>query len=304
MNTMELLRKLVRGYTFYSPIDKGKYRLSEAVIKFSGKIGDELPVKTKDDRNMLFPPTNAGYRFVYFIGEYEPAISNIFRKLVKPGDVCFDIGANVGWFTTLFQKLTGSTGAVHAFEPIPKTFELLSKNAARNKTSDKIFLNNTALGDVETQIDLHIFPDLPDGHASISTFGHENFEIFHCPMITLDSYLEEKRVENVNFVKIDIEGAELMMLKGAAKLFEQKMPPVFEIEMALATSKGFGYVPNDLIEFMKSKADFDFYAIDETNGKISPLSGFKPDDIGANVLCLPKNFDLTPLKKIITEVRA
>lgn len=299
IKTMDLIRKLIRSYTFYSPINKGKYRLSETAIKLSGKMMEETPIKTKDNRNLLFPTKNASYRFVYFIGEYEPTITNIFRKLINSGDVCLDIGANVGWFTTLFQKLVGETGAVHAFEPIPQTFAMLSKNAAANKTSDNIFLNNLALGDVEKVIDLHLFPDLPDGHASISTFEHQNFETFPCPMITLNNYLKDKNIKNVNFVKIDIEGAELMMLKGADKLFEQNVPPIFEIEMALATSKGFGYVPNDLIEFLKSKADFDFYAIDEINGKMEKISGFKPDDIGANVLCLPQGFDMSKLNEFL-----
>lgn len=296
MKKFDFIRRLVRIYTFHSPIEKGKYRLSEIALKLNGDVEKQTAIKTKDGRKLVFPVGNLSYRFVYFIGEYEPAITNIMRKLIKSGDVCLDIGANVGWFTTLFQKLVGAGGAVHAFEPIPSTFELLSKNAGANKVSENIWLNNLALGDEEKEIELHIFNGLPDGHASISTFEFEEYETFPCRMITLNSYLEENQIENVNFVKADIEGAELMMLKGASKLFEQKIPPVFEIEMALATTKGFGYLPNDLIEFIKSKADYDFYAIDEVTGKIKSIEGFKADDIGANVLCVPKNFDASKLK--------
>lgn len=286
---MNLIKKLIRGYTFYTPIKRGRYRLSEFALRFNGQEESEKIIKTKDGRKLIFPLANGSYRFVYFIGSYEPAITEIFKKIIKKGDVCFDIGANVGWYTTLFQKLVGETGEVHAFEPMPQTFNFLKRNAELNKQFDNLTLNNLALGDVEKNIDLHIFPDLPDGHASISTFGHQNYQTFSCPMITLDSYLAEKNISNVNLVKIDIEGAELMMLKGANKLFEQEVPPIFEIEMALATSKSFGYLPNDLIEYIKSKAEYDFYAIDEVKDKLCKIEGFKPYDIGANVLCVPKN---------------
>jgi hypothetical protein len=82
-----------------------------------------------------------------------------------------------------------------------------------------------------------------------------------------------------------------MVLQGASKLFQQDRLPIFEIEMALATTRGFGYLPNDLIEYIRDKADYDFYAIDETHFSLRQITGFEPDEIGANVLCLPQNFD-------------
>ncbi len=57
--------------------------------------------------------------------------------------------------------------------------------------------------------------------------------------------------------------------------------------MALGTTKGFGYLPNDLIEYIRSKADYDFFSIDERSRTLRKIEGFQPDDIGANVLCVP-----------------
>ncbi|MGI8884404.1 MAG: FkbM family methyltransferase, partial [Pyrinomonadaceae bacterium] len=120
------------------------------------------------------------------------------------------------------------------------------------------------------------------------TFDNTEYESFPCRMITLDYYLTENRIREVNFVKMDTEGAEMMMLEGADKLFDQKRPPIWEIEMALATTRGFDYLPNDLIKYMRQKADYEFYAIDEINFGLYPIEGFYPEDQGANVLCLPK----------------
>ena len=86
---------------------------------------------------------------------------------------------------------------------------------------------------------------------------------------------------------VDVEGAELRLLKGATAVLAQPVPPVIIMEMAMGTSSVFGYVPNDLIEFIRSKADFNFYKIDEINGKLIEITGFAPDDIGANVICVP-----------------
>lgn len=287
MREIPLLHKIVRAYTFNSPIAKGKYRLALAALKLSPHLSKDIIAIASDGRSLSLDPSSHSYRFVYFLGEYEPAITSVFRSIVKSGDVCLDVGGNIGWYTTLFQKLVGSEGKVYSFEPIPSIFEKLSANVSRNEPPQNVVLNNIVLGDTNSTIELHIFDDLPNGHSSISTFGRENYSSVQCPMTTIDDYLKENSVGPVDVIKMDIEGAELMMLKGANSLFEQERPPIWEIEMALATTKGFGYLPNDLIEFIRSKADYDFYLIDELSSGLRKIDGFEPDDIGANVLCIP-----------------
>ena len=71
-----------------------------------------------------------------------------------------------------------------------------------------MFINNLALGDDEGTVSINVFDDLPTGHASLSSQGRSDAAVFECRMVTLDSYLEEHDVGPVNFVKVDIEGAE------------------------------------------------------------------------------------------------
>ena len=298
---LSIIQKLTRLYTFYSPIRKGKNRIALASLNLEKEIPSRVLAKTKDGRLLKVNFDNHFAHFVYFLGEYETAITKLFQSLVEKGDVCLDIGANAGWFTTLFQTLVGNKGQVHSFEPVKPTFELLKENVKLNNNHQVVRLNNFALGDSEKEISLHVPADKPDGHASVFDFGQTETESFSSKMVTLNKYLETVEVGDVDFVKMDIEGAELVMLKGASKLFEQKKPPIFEIEMALDTTKGFGYLPNDLIEFIRKQCDYDFYSIDDQSFKLKKIRGFSEDDPGANVLCVPVDFYKDKLNKINIE---
>ncbi|MGI8787279.1 MAG: FkbM family methyltransferase [Pyrinomonadaceae bacterium] len=284
-----LIQEITRFYTFHSPFRKGKYRLASLAANFAGETPEEILTETFDGRKLLVNPAPFSYQTVYFLGEYERAVTEVISKVVREGDVCLDIGANIGWYTTLLQKKVGANGSVHAFEPMTHSYAALEKNVKLNSSFENIYLNNFALGDSEKEVEIFVFDNLPDGHASLSKFENREYESSTVQMKTLDSYLKSGKVGNVNFVKADIEGAELFMLEGAKKLFKQAVPPIWVIEMALGTTKGFDYLPNDLIEFIKSQSEYDFYAIDEINARLIKIEGFAADEIGANVLCVPKN---------------
>ena len=79
-----------------------------------------------------------------------------------------------------------------------------------------------------------------------------------------------------------------MFLRGAERLFAQKNKPIFLMEMALAQTGRFGYSPNDLIAFIAERGPYTVYRIDEVQRRLSVIEGFAPDDIGANVFCVPQ----------------
>lgn len=281
------LLKLIRLYTFNSPVRRGKLRLSRFGMKFSKSMPGDVLVSTVDGRRMYADLSTGMCESLYFLGYYEHAVSSVIRSVVRRGDVCLDVGANLGWYTTLLQQLSGPDGTVHAFEPVPRIYASLEKNVALIDDSSNVHINNFALGDVPGKVEMHLFAGLPNGHTSISTMGRTDYTTIESPIVTLDSYIEAKQVGCVDFIKVDIEGAELMFLKGAEKLFEQKIPPIWMIEMALGTTKGFGYLPDDLLVFLRDRADYEFYAVDEPTVTLKLIKSFAPDDIGANVLCLP-----------------
>jgi FkbM family methyltransferase len=286
----ELWLRAVRLYTYNTPISKGKYRLYESALRLCSDRPESIQTQVKDGRQFWVNLTTGMQETVYFLGEFEKAITKIAASLVRKGDVCIDVGANFGWYTTLLFTRAGEEGAIHSFEPVPATFRELKRNYELLGSPENVFINNLALGDREGTVSINLFENLPTGHASLSSQGRSDAAVFECRMITLDSYLEKHVHGPVNFVKVDIEGAEMMFLNGARRLFDQEIPPIFLMEMALQTTRNFDYVPNDLIEFIGLRRAYDFYAIDEINGTLKNITGFPEEDIGANVFCIPRGF--------------
>lgn len=281
--------RLTRLYTFNTPIDKGKYRMFLSALKIAGNPPDGVIIQTKDGRRLSADLSTGMQDTLYFLGEYEKAVTAIVESTIveRTCKSFLDVGANFGWYTTLFAKYAGSDGSVHSFEPVPSIFENLNRNYDLMGRPENVRINNLALGDEEKELTINLFTGLSTGHASLSDQDRDDAIPFKCQMITLDSYLEANSIDQVDFVKVDIEGAELGFLKGADRLFKQERLPTILMEMALNQTKNFGYLPNDLIEFIRQRASYNFYKIDEIKSELIQIDGFAPDDIGANVICIP-----------------
>lgn len=279
---------LVRLYTFYFPINRGKGRVFSLAKRFCKTFPRNVVTATKDGRRLEVGFRDWADDLIYFLGTYETFCSETIKKHIRRGDVCLHVGANIGWYSTLFRELCGADGAVHSFEPVPQTFVELEKNVALNGSPPNVFLNCCALGDEEKTSEIHLFDGVPSGHASLAPKKNQKAELISVKIRTLDSYLTEHKISRVDFVKVDVEGAELMFLKGAKKLFEQPKPPVIFMEMALNTTKEFGYKPNDLIAYIGEQAAYDFYEFEEIKEKLVKIEGFSDEQMGANVICIPR----------------
>jgi len=282
--------KSVRLYTFNTPVSKGKYRLFLTALSICGDPPDGVTTMTRDGRALSVDLSTGMQSTVFFLGEYERAITKIVEGLItKHGCKTFiDAGANFGWYTTLFRKYAGDNGSVHAFEPVPSVHENLRRNYSLMGYPKNVKIHNCALGEEEKEMTINLFKGLPTGHASLSTQGREDAIQFKCKMVRLDDYLDQKQVGDVDLIKVDIEGGELGLLKGANGVFKQKTPPIWLMEMALNQTKNFGYLPNDLIEYIRHRAHYNFYKIDEIEERLVEIDAFDRNDIGANVICIPQ----------------
>jgi FkbM family methyltransferase len=191
----------------------------------------------------------------------------LFLGLIRRGNVVFDVGANVGNFTILFADLVGTSGSVHAFEPIPPTFSLLCERARRENFYENILTNPVACSDGTGVIEIKV----PDGdfgqasmrsHAAGSWLTAKNVQGFLVPTMKLDDYMAENRLTQVDLIKCDCEGAELFVLKGAVNLL-RRFEPVLFLEVAEFWTKDFGYRSSDLVDFLVDSGYSHFLIEDE-----------------------------------------
>ncbi len=145
------------------------------------------------------------------IGRHEPLVANLIRSHLSEGDIAFDIGANVGYFTLLMARYVGPGGHVVAFEPDPLVVDYLRGNVARNRDrlGASIDTVNAAVGGVSESR-----PFTPGSRISRGRLGSEPGPLV-VDVMTLGDALE--RYGTPHLIKIDVEGAESELLEGAAE---------------------------------------------------------------------------------------
>jgi FkbM family methyltransferase len=147
-----------------------------------------------------------------FKGIHEPMTTDIFKKLIKPGDCVVDVGANIGYFTLLASKLVGWRGEVLAFEPEPRNMKLLVDNVNLNRF-DNIQIYGIALSDKPGRAKFHTSSKESAIHSLIPTKEHDSSCVVEIAM--LDDLID--KATRVDFIKTDTEGNELAVLQGAEK---------------------------------------------------------------------------------------
>jgi FkbM family methyltransferase len=146
-----------------------------------------------------------------FEHSYEPFTTYIFKQLVKPGMVVIDVGANIGYFTLLSAKLVTDTGYVYAFEPEPRNYDALIHNMSINHFQN-IMAMRDAVCDKCGWADLHIDSTEPGAHSiySVRDSFHNDVRV---NTVSIDSFAKIMNTK-VDFIKIDVEGAEKDVLRG------------------------------------------------------------------------------------------
>jgi len=216
----------------------------------------------------------------------------VFLSLVRRGDTVVDVGANTGYYTLLFSHLVGTRGSVHAFEPVPPTFAQLQPHVQRARPHDNVALNNCALADEEKTAALYM-PGDDHGQAALTrhAFGSWAAETlvhtYPCRATTLDAYVETTGIADLSFVKCDVEGAELLVLRGASRTIRRFRPLLF-LEVSRHWTAGFGYEPAEVARFLEDLGYSRFFLV---TTELIPLSDVRHDlDLhrlpdSANLLC-------------------
>ena len=154
----------------------------------------------------------------------------------KTGEIVIDVGAHYGRYTIIAAKRVGPKGKVVAIEADPKNLEILNKNIKLNKLNNNVITCNYAVHSKETKIKLYT-PEEASGRTIYNTIMSERIsheeKFIEVNANTLDSILEENGIkhEKVDWIKIDVEGAELEVLKGAHKILSESKNIILLVEI-------------------------------------------------------------------------
>jgi FkbM family methyltransferase len=177
------------------------------------------------------PPALALYAQLYLLGKRlaERREQRFFRRQVTPGMVIFDVGANLGFYTTLLADLAGPAGRVHSFEPDPLSFGILKR---RTIQCANIVANQTAVGDHSGHITLFCNRSNRADNRVHASLGEETAEAVEVPLTTLDAYCEAAGIDRIDAVKMDIQGAEVAALRGFRRTLSRTRPQWLLIEFS------------------------------------------------------------------------
>ncbi len=213
-------------------------------------------------------------------GWYEPDTVNAISSLLRPGMTFFDVGANMGQYTLLAAGLGCKT---HSFEPAPAMMEFLAANV--KPVEDRVQLNACGLGDSEDLVTLHMAK--PHNVGSTSFRSDPTFasgQTFQVSCTTLDKYVEKNSIARVDVIKIDVEGAELSVLKGAEKVLSGPNRPAIVLEYEESAQQRFGSSCAELTSFLKAHG----YELERITKQGSiPYVPQDPEDRSFNILARP-----------------
>ena len=154
-----------------------------------------------------------------WLGSYENDKQRLVESTMMPGDIVFDIGANVGFYTLLASELVGPKGHVYSFEPVPRNINFLKEHLRLNQVTNTTIIE-TAVSDINGEAYFDDSPNNSMGRLAIS--GGRRVRT-----VTIDSLVREGQLPRPDCLKIDVEGAEAQVLAGAQSTLRAFHPKIF-----------------------------------------------------------------------------
>lgn len=234
---------------------------------------------------------------IYLLGAFERSTANTLQKLAKPGDVVFDIGANVGAHTLRLARSVGPAGKVFAFEPADFAFEKLQRNLALNPelqartSTHQLFLAAAPAGQAQSEI-YASWPLATDSSVHPKHRGRL-VTAANASTDTLDHFAADAKIDRLNLMKLDVDGQELPVLQGGLTTLA-KFRPILVMEMSPYVHAEQHSSFAALVELLR---DAGYSIQDAATWKPLPLDAAEleariPDGASINVIARPKGSPL------------
>jgi FkbM family methyltransferase len=185
-----------------------------------------------------------------FHGGFENTERSFVEGFLRPGMTVLDIGAHHGFYTLLASRKVGPQGRVLAVEASPRERERLGAHLRINGCKN-VEIDARALGEIEGDAELYLVHGSQNGCNSLrKPQVSEPTEAIPIHVERLDSVLRDHRITAVDFVKLDVEGSELAVLKGASELLRNRPRPAILAEVQDVRTNPWGYAAREIIQYL------------------------------------------------------
>lgn len=234
---MYTFRNSISALSRSLPYFRGKRRLgieiSRLLTNYTSDQECITTVQMRDGSLMQLDVRSGTEQWSYWTGDYDNSTISKLSSCLKEQFVVFDIGANIGFYSVaLGRRLKALNGIIYAVEPVKTNFDRLTTNILLNNLGSVVLAHNIALGDEEGTIEICMANDnnSKTGNAVIvkGKIPDDYFDVRTKARITkLDIFAKEYKIEACHLIKIDIEGAEVMFLRGATSFLSQHRPIIY-----------------------------------------------------------------------------
>jgi FkbM family methyltransferase len=231
-------------------------------------------------------------------GSFELAETAFLQKYLHGGMTILDIGAHHGYYTLLASKAVGGNGRIIAFEPSPKERGRLGEHLRLNNC-ENVRVEPFALEATEEKRELYLVEGAEDYCNSLRPpVVHAGTTTITVQTTTLDRFLGAEQIDKVDFIKMDVEGAELNVLKGAGELLAKSPRPVWLIELFDMRTAPWGYAAREVVQLL-AKRGYRWYEI-QLDGSLTPVEADR-DVYDANLVAVPPEREREVLARATAE---
>jgi len=251
----KLLNVYTRNFSF--PHRGLKYFLKAA--NSLGIANRTYKKRLHDSFFMLLNPTEHIQQQLFWYGYYEKELGELLKKIIKPGEVFLDLGANIGYFSLLVANNSPSVKVI-SFEPVAGLFQNMNDNISLNNIKN-ISTVNAAVGEISGEGEL--FVSAPNNLGMSSFHQPENYsgKKERVKIVTIDDWFKTSGLSKIDVIKLDIEGSELDALKGMKEML-QKDKPIVIVEVNPETLSMFNLEPFAIYDHLK-QLNFEGFLISE-----------------------------------------
>jgi len=185
----------------------------------------------------------------------------LVKRLVKPGMTVFDVGAHIGKYSVLFGKLILPQGKLYSFEPTKKSYDKLVENIKLYDLGD-VKVQNLAVYNQDCELNFNEFPEEYSSWNSLGKPVMENpkdsksivpiIKTSRIKAVSLDSFCQKENITYIDYLKIDVEGAEIFALQGAKNLLTNKSIKYIQFEISQKMLEGLNTKAKDLFDYLKT----------------------------------------------------